>query len=211
MKEFFNALDAPLTNQRWSWGAVRRDGAVFLRVWQDEVQKQDGAYFVKITYKRESEEQRDSAGNRERLRHVERICKGATVFLIMCVAKDVTAVPRKVKQFDAENVRRGGRLRNIAGEWWIELVHESQSGNFPNGPIKLVNREHPKTPNRESPSLTVAMSSFMTLMRILQFVPVSLTGALSFARHRRPGVRHKCPSVLYLRIPNIIRHAYRGF
>jgi hypothetical protein len=34
---FFDDLGAPLTNMQWSWGAVRSDGAVFVRVWEDEI------------------------------------------------------------------------------------------------------------------------------------------------------------------------------
>jgi hypothetical protein len=127
-KGFFDALGAPLANQRWSWGALRRDGVVFLRVWQNEVEKQDGAYFVKVTYKRKRKNQRDSAGYRERLQHVEHIRGGAAAFLIMCVAEDVTTVPRKVKQFNHENVFRGGGLRKIAGEWWIEVGERLKVG-----------------------------------------------------------------------------------
>ncbi len=31
----FENLGAPLANSRWSWGGVRQDGAVVLRVWQN--------------------------------------------------------------------------------------------------------------------------------------------------------------------------------
>jgi hypothetical protein len=121
-KDFFVALGAPLANQRWSWGSVRSDGVVFLRVWQDEVEKHEGTLVVKVTYwKPEEDHQRDSPGYRERLQHVERIRKGAPAFLIMCQAEDVTAAPRKVKHFSREDVFRGGGLQEILGEWWIEL------------------------------------------------------------------------------------------
>jgi hypothetical protein len=147
-KDFFDALDAPLANQRWSWGALRRDGVAFLRVWQNEVEKQDGAYFVKVTYKRNSKDQRDSAGYRERLQHVEHIRGGAAAFLIMCVAEDVTAVPRKVKQFDHENVFRGGRLRKIAGEWWIELATRLPVGEVPECRDQIGGQVTSKPPNQ---------------------------------------------------------------
>ena len=122
-KDLFAALGAPLANPRWSWGAVRPDGVVFLRVWQDHVERRKGNVLVKIAFRATPKEDHegDSLGHRERLQHVERIKEGATTFLIMCQAEDVTAAPRKVKDFEHENVFRGGRLRKIAGECWIEL------------------------------------------------------------------------------------------
>ncbi|KAB0520533.1 hypothetical protein F7R20_27610 [Pseudomonas brassicacearum subsp. brassicacearum] len=39
--QFFAALKAPLHMMRRSWGAVRDDGAVFLRVWQDRCETHD--------------------------------------------------------------------------------------------------------------------------------------------------------------------------
>lgn len=121
--DLFAALGAPLANPRWSWGAVRPDGVVFLRVWQDEVKKRKGNLFVKITYtgSTEGDHEGNSLGYRERLQHVDRIREGATTFLIMCQAQDVTAAPRKVQDFEHENVFRGGRLIKSAGACWIEL------------------------------------------------------------------------------------------
>jgi hypothetical protein len=51
LTEFFAYLEAPLANQRWSWGAVRpSDGAVLLRVWQDEQRKMDGPWLTQVTF-----------------------------------------------------------------------------------------------------------------------------------------------------------------
>ena len=45
----FKRLGAPLHNVQWSWGAVRADGSVFLRVWQDETRKtEDGRRFIRL-------------------------------------------------------------------------------------------------------------------------------------------------------------------
>jgi hypothetical protein len=38
-KALFEKLGAPLKNTVWSWGGVRADGAIFLRVWEDEKRK----------------------------------------------------------------------------------------------------------------------------------------------------------------------------
>jgi hypothetical protein len=41
--------------------------------------------------------------------------------MIMCQAQDVEVATRKVKDFDSENVLRGGRLVNVDGAWWVQL------------------------------------------------------------------------------------------
>jgi hypothetical protein len=65
----FASLGAPLANQRWSWGAVRpTDGAVILRVWQDEGRKIDGAAFTQITFMGPSEASASNLGYAERLK-----------------------------------------------------------------------------------------------------------------------------------------------
>ena len=121
-KDFFAALGAPLANARWSWGSVREDGVVVLRVWQDEVKKRDGSIFVKVAYKPKlQQDDGDPLGHRERLDHVERIRRGATSYLVVCQAVDVDAKPRKVKDFEHECVFCGGQLVKMHGCWWIEL------------------------------------------------------------------------------------------
>jgi hypothetical protein len=115
-KDLFELLGAPLVNPRWSWGSVRTDGVVFLRVWQDQIVKQSGSYFVRVTFG-----DGNSPSERERFDHVERIKGGATSFLIMCQAEDTDAVPRKVKHFNDESVFRGGKIVKILWDWWIEV------------------------------------------------------------------------------------------
>ena len=94
-----------------------------MRVWQDEFKPRKDKSLIKVTYgdRLKDEHEAHSLGYRERLQHVERIRKGGEAFLIMCQAEDVTAVPRKVKDFEHENVFRGGRILEIEGECWIEL------------------------------------------------------------------------------------------
>lgn len=119
-KDLFRELGAPLANARWSWGSVRRDGVVFLRVWQDETEKRDGTLYVRVAC--ELEDEGGSLGYQERLRHIELVRQGAVCYLIICQADDIAAIPRKVKDFDCENVFRGGRIVRIDSDWWIELV-----------------------------------------------------------------------------------------
>src|SRR5919199_6254969 len=118
----FAMLGAPLANPRWSWGGIRSsDGAVFLRVWQDRTRKHDGSLFVQLTHTERFKDDPDNLGYQERLRHVERIRQGADCYMVMCEALDVHAVPRKVKDFNEEEVFRGGKVVELDGDWWIEL------------------------------------------------------------------------------------------
>jgi hypothetical protein len=120
--DFFRFLGAPLANKRWSWGAVRqKDGAVFLRVWQDETKNVEGKRYIQIAYVSMRIDEKDSLGYAERIRHVEMVRKGARTYLVMCVALDISASPRVIKSFNREEVFLGGRLVESQTSWWIEL------------------------------------------------------------------------------------------
>jgi hypothetical protein len=122
-KQFFETLGAPLANPRWSWGAVRSsDGAVFLRVWQDRIRRHDGSLFVRVTHEERFADDPDNLGYQERGRHVELIRAGAPCFLVMCEAVDVDATPRAIKDFNKDEVFPGGRVVQLDGDWWVELL-----------------------------------------------------------------------------------------
>jgi hypothetical protein len=132
-KAFFEMLSAPLTNYRWSWGAVRtKDGAVFLRVWQDELAVQDGSQFARMTRHTAFIGRSNNCGYRERLKHVERIRGGAPCYLIKCEAMDLTESPRRVRRFNADRVFRGGRVVERDGDSWVEVLV-----GVPVGEVKL--------------------------------------------------------------------------
>jgi hypothetical protein len=122
-KELFERLRAPLVNARWSWGAVRQsDGVVFLRVWQDEIKRDDGRLFMRITandYFQNNDP--TNLGWQERLRHVALVRGGAASYMVMCVAKDANASPREVQSFNKNEVFRGGQLVDADGDTWLEL------------------------------------------------------------------------------------------
>lgn len=122
-KELFERLGAPLVNARWSWGAVRAlDGAVFLRVWQDEARRIDGRLFVRITATEHFQNNDPTnLGWQERLRHVDLVRNGAVSYMIMCVARDINAIPREVQNFNREEVFQGGQLIDLDGDTWLEL------------------------------------------------------------------------------------------
>jgi hypothetical protein len=123
ISQLFEALGAPLANNRWSWGAVRpSDGAVFLRVWQDRKFVEEGAAFYELTQHRKYADNPDDLGHQERLRHVELIRSGARCYLVMCVVQEAGVLPRTIRSFNANDVFQGGELRERDGETWIRSV-----------------------------------------------------------------------------------------
>ena len=120
MTEFFATLGAPLVNSRWSWGAVRPDDkSVFLREWQDRIRSHEGTHFVQVEHNRHPG---NNHGQQERLDHVRRIREGAPCYLIMCEAEDTTMRPRRVRTFNTTEVFPGGRIVELEGESWVELL-----------------------------------------------------------------------------------------
>jgi hypothetical protein len=123
LTSLFKYLNAPLTNQRWSWGAARAsDGAVFLRVWQDEIVKSGQRRLARVTANAVFAGNEADPGYAERLRHVELIRNGAKSYMIVCAAVDVHASPRAIATFNEKEVFVGGTLAETNGEWWLELV-----------------------------------------------------------------------------------------
>lgn len=121
--EIFKYLGAPLVNQRWSWGAVRPgDGAVFMRVWQDEVRKSGRRYLARVTATAVFQGDETNPGFAERTHHLELIKGGAKSYMIMCEAKDVNATPRAIAKFNQREVFVGGALQEVDGEWWLEMA-----------------------------------------------------------------------------------------
>lgn len=123
---FFKALGAPLTNVRWSWGGIRRDGSVVLRVWRDQMK--DGR--VCILHPLGPEGQKHNPGYHERIRHIGLIKAGAKCYLVMCTAKDVTAWSRTIASFETEFVYEAGRLLEVNGKYWVELGRALSAGSW---------------------------------------------------------------------------------
>jgi hypothetical protein len=119
----FALLGAPLANYRWSWGAVRpADGAVFLRVWQDRMREHGGRRFAQVTHHARYGGDSANPGYRERVGHVDRVRGGAPCYLVVCEAVDPAARPRKIRRFNDTEVFPGGRVAEMDGEWWVEVM-----------------------------------------------------------------------------------------
>ena len=119
--DFFARLGAPLNNFRWSWGAVRqKDGAVFLRVWKEQPRTRNGGQFVHFTLL--PRKKATSPGHKERVDHLDLIRGGAKCFFIIVESKDRTSKPRRVSRFNESQVFPGGRVEELNGKLWIEML-----------------------------------------------------------------------------------------
>lgn len=125
--QFFSALRAPLRMMRQSWGAVRVDGAVFLRVWQDRCEAHDGVRYVQLTHLEKYGGDSSNFGYNERCAHVEKVRAGAPCYLVMCLAKDTEVSPRDIRSFNRDVIFVGGALIQLNDEWWIELAGKVES------------------------------------------------------------------------------------
>ena len=118
----FEKLGAPLANSRWSWGSIRpTDGAVFIRVWKDQQEKIENAYYMRVTHHEKFVGKENNLGYQERNEHVELIREGAPCFMLMCQAKEVTAVPRAIKCFNEKEIFKGGEVIEKEGDTWVKL------------------------------------------------------------------------------------------
>lgn len=123
LSRFFEQLGAPMTNVRWSWGAQRAtDGAVFLKVWQDRARVEDGRELMLLDRHRDDPKASKNLGYRERVRHIQAVRSGSRCYMVVCVARDVSAHPRSIKEFDDRTLLVGGELVENGGDVWIEVV-----------------------------------------------------------------------------------------
>jgi hypothetical protein len=123
LTDFFESLGAPLANGRWSWGAQRvSDGAVFLKVWQDRKMFEGGRQYYLVDRQGDEPDVSRNLGYQERLGHIEAVGRGRSCYLIVCIAADVDARPRKIADFHHEHVFVGGALLQKDHDTWIEAV-----------------------------------------------------------------------------------------
>lgn len=119
--QYFEWLGAPLVNIRWSWGSLRSDGILFLRVWQDETIRHEGIRYVRVTRHSAFVGDESNLGYQERLKHLEMIRKGARCYLVMCEPDTEKLPERVIKDFNSDELFEAGRLAEIDGDSWLEL------------------------------------------------------------------------------------------
>jgi hypothetical protein len=121
ISEMFAKVGAPLVNIRWSWGGMRPDGAVFLRVWQNETKRRDGNTWAQLTHHQEFLGREKDLGYQERNRHVDCVLSGAPCFLVMCEARDLNEVPRVIKSFNERELFVAGAHTEYEGDTWVMI------------------------------------------------------------------------------------------
>jgi hypothetical protein len=111
LTEFFKVkLNAPMLNNRWSWGSIKSDGsAVILSVWQDEIKRDDpkdplSPTWVDLLWDEVhwNEVNGGSLARDERIKHITLIKSGIPGFGLIKVARDIKAVPREMKEFNSD-------------------------------------------------------------------------------------------------------------
>lgn len=121
IRQLFERIGAPLANNRWSWGAVRRDGAVVLRVWQNENKRINGRTHIQLTHHEFFVGNERDLGFQERLRHIEKIRNGATCYMVMCEPRDPKEVPCVIKKFNARELFIAGGIVELEGDLWVPI------------------------------------------------------------------------------------------
>ncbi|WP_223473797.1 hypothetical protein [Pseudomonas sp. BF-B-27] len=118
ISQHFVNLGAPLRNVVNSWGAVRGDGAVILRVWSDRRRQIDGRWFRQLLHKTSAQK----VGYIERAEHVALIRAGARGYMVIVTAVDAEASPRKIATYNPDRLVPIGELVEIDGEVWGECL-----------------------------------------------------------------------------------------
>ena len=118
---YTDVLGAELRNPRWSWGAYDpATDRLYLRVWEDEVVEDGGRSFVMVL----RNAGRPSAGRSERQRHLDLATAGAESYGVLCTP-DGPRRPdrhRKIRDFDRKTLIRFGRLVELPGGLYAEVI-----------------------------------------------------------------------------------------
>ena len=118
--KLFEKLGAPLKNARWSWGAISESGNVYLAIWTDQFHGIKEKSFVRLTDNKASGSKPRNLGYLERLKHVALISKGTKSYCVLCTVKNELESPRRMRDFNREELLVGGELIKHNGDWWLE-------------------------------------------------------------------------------------------
>lgn len=127
-KEFFEKrLRAPLVNQGWSWGALdETHNRIFLRVHRNALKPNADSPKRVVLHEPSwsepsSEEGRRSAGDPERLNHIDLLCQGFEGFAV--IYWTFWAGDRwKTKDFDRRFLLRLGKVKNESGTVYAQVL-----------------------------------------------------------------------------------------
>lgn len=97
ISKFFESLDLPFRNIRWSWGA-RRDNLLLLRTWDDEYRGRTKT--VTVLREPSGYKQSESYGLDERIVHLQALWGGELAgYTVIAMVKDAGAHPREIKTY----------------------------------------------------------------------------------------------------------------
>jgi len=119
----FNDLEAPLKNQRWSWGSISSHDTemVILRVWKDEVKEEDGYSQVLLTSKSKFEG-KNKPGYEERKEHIKIFNQFRKGYVVICEAQDIRARSRAIRSYDPTVLFPIERItQDKNGDFWGKL------------------------------------------------------------------------------------------
>jgi hypothetical protein len=122
LTDLFVRFGAPLANSRWSWGSIRPDDTVILRVWADDMKTVEGRRYVRLINRLAYEGGDDNLGYAERCQHVQMLSDGASGYAVLCKAVEPKSRSRQVLSFDDKTVFRLGPVAIFDGDEWGELV-----------------------------------------------------------------------------------------
>ena len=138
--KFFERLGFPLSNARWSWGALSADG-VLLRVWMHDLSF-DGRY-VPALAGRSAKRTRASPGLPERIDQLRILWSGGIAgYAVLATAVDPNAETKVIRSFDEEAVRAITSL--IVGEDGAVIAELGEE--VPIGKLKAHAKHHRLSP-----------------------------------------------------------------
>lgn len=116
---FMKMIGAKQVNDRWSWGAERRDGSVVLKVWAEEIRKLDDEHYFLV----DVDGIDDRLGRKERIRHLNKIRAGAKCYLVLCRRDKQKSTESHwvTKSFTKDAVYVGGEFCKINDGTYIKL------------------------------------------------------------------------------------------
>lgn len=82
----------------------------------------EGSRFVRLAHHSAYEGDADNLGYRERLRQLEAVRVTHDAYVVMCRARDVNARPREIASYNDRDVFRVGRVIDLDGDEWGEIV-----------------------------------------------------------------------------------------
>ena len=116
--QFFDTvLKAPLSNSRNSWGAISRDGKLYLRVWEDHFQRINGRQYVLIM----GPDWTTCKPGKERQRHIDALRGGMPTYGVLCQAQS-NEEPRTIRQFDHKTIFGLGEVITHDGFIYAKVV-----------------------------------------------------------------------------------------